>query len=253
MELREKEILTILQKKKHISNKELCEILHCSISSLRRSLIILEEKNIVTRVRGGVMLSQFPNLEYSHSFREETNVIEKKKIISIAKDFVGPGQCIFLDSSSTVQQLIPFITQVPNLVIITNSLKTATLLSESNNESFKIFITGGEINMNSSSVIPSSNDSIYSSFYYDLAFFSCRGLNEDGIYEASFNQATIKKEMMSRAKQKVLLADNTKFDSTHFFKISNFSDYDTIITNKEPNDTYIDLIEKSGSEIIYPA
>ncbi len=161
----------------------------------------------------------------------------------IAKDFVGTGMCLFLDSSSTVQQLIPSLIKIPNLVIITNSLKTASLLSESNNESLKVFIVGGEIKMNTNSVIPSNQDPIFDSFRYDLAFFSCRGMDEEGIYEANFSQANLKKEMMQRAKQKILLVDDSKFDSSHFFKIGNYSDYDAIITNQEPRAIYPKLIE----------
>lgn len=252
MDFREKEILEILAKKKFIRNTELCTLLHCSTSSVRRALISLENKNVVMRLRGGVMLTQASNTEFSHSYREATNLANKKIIVDIAKDFIGPGMCIFLDSSSTVQQIIDIIITTPNLVVITNSLKTATLLSESNNESLKIFITGGEIKMNSKSIFPSRQDPVFESFRFDLAFFSCRGIDEEGIYEASFSQANLKKEMMQRAKQKVLLVDDSKFDSTHFFKISNFNDYDAIITNQAPTSNYLTLFSEKNIELLYP-
>ncbi len=252
MDIREKEILDILTKKKFIRSAELCEQLHCSTSSIRRALIRLENKNLVVRIHGGVSLIQDANIEFAYTYREETNITKKKEIVHIAKDFVGTGMCLFLDSSSTVQQLIPSLIKIPNLVIITNSLKTASLLSESNNESLKVFIVGGEIKMNTNSVIPSNQDPIFDSFRYDLAFFSCRGMDEEGIYEANFSQANLKKEMMQRAKQKILLVDDSKFDSSHFFKIGNYSDYDAIITNQEPRAIYPKLIEQNGSELLFP-
>lgn len=252
MDIREKEILEILTKKKFIRSAKLSELLHCSTSSIRRALIQLENKNLIVRMHGGVSLVQDSNVEFAYTYREETNITKKREIVQIAQEFIGTGMCLFLDSSSTVQQLIPFLIKIPNLVIITNSLKTASLLSESNNESLKVFIVGGEIKMNTNSVIPSNQDPIFDSFRYDLAFFSCRGIDEEGIYEANFSQANLKKEMMHRAKQKILLVDDSKFGSTHFFKIGNYSDYDAFITNQEPDAIYATLIEQSGSELLFP-
>lgn len=55
--------------------------------------------------------------------------------------------------------------------------------------------------MNSNAISPSGQDPVFESFRFDLAFFSCRGIDQDGIYETSFSQANLKKEMMQRAKQ----------------------------------------------------
>ena len=251
MDIRETEILAILAKKKFMRTTELAESLHCSISSIRRALIALEKQKVVMRVRGGVMLTKESNIEFSHTYREGTNPDKKKQMVALVKDFIGPNMCLFLDSSSTVQQVIDVIITIPNLVVITNSLKTALLLSESNSESLKVFITGGEIKLNSTSVFPSAQDPVYESFRFDLALFSCRGIDADGVYEASFNQANLKKEMMRRAKQNILLVDDSKFDSTHFYKISNYHDYDAIITNQAPEQTYLDLFENKQIELLY--
>ncbi|MFC7056225.1 DeoR family transcriptional regulator [Enterococcus alcedinis] len=79
MDIREKEILTILAKKKFMRTTELAEHLHCSISSVRRALITLEQQKVVIRVRGGVMLTKESNIEFSHTYREGTNPDKKSK------------------------------------------------------------------------------------------------------------------------------------------------------------------------------
>ena len=50
--------------------------------------------------------------------------------------------------------------------------------------------------MNSNAIFPSGQDPVFESFRFDLAFFSCRGIDQDGIYETSFSQANFKKEMI---------------------------------------------------------
>jgi DeoR/GlpR family transcriptional regulator of sugar metabolism len=252
VELRLNEIMDILSKKKQVSNKELCQKLHCSISTLRRDLLKLEERGVIRRTHGGATLITSTNTEFSHFIREDSNIKEKQIIADLAQDFIASGMCIFLDSSSTVQQLVPLIRSIPNLVVVTNGLKIALDLSEGQHESLKVFITGGEVKMNSSAVISQKDKSFFDSFQFDLSFFSCRGVDLNGVYEASFSQAQVKKEMMQKSKQAILLVDDSKFNSSYFIKIGRFSDYDTLVTNREADMDYLEIFEKNKLEIIYP-
>lgn len=249
---RTSDLLSYLVKKKQATPKELCTHLHCSISTLRRELLELEKRKLIRRTWGGAILNETTNMEYTYLQREASNIPEKKIISELARDFIAPGMCIFLDSSSTVLHLIPLLVKIPNLIIITNGLRTALKLSECQNESLKIYLTGGEVKLNASTVISNTLDPITSSFRFNAAFLSCRGLDHEGIYEANFNQAQIKKEMMNKAQEIVLLADETKFDSTHFFKIGDYYDYDAIVTNKKPPKIYHRIIEKNDIHLVYP-
>lgn len=251
-ELRLNDILDFLSKKKQASNKELCQILHCSISTLRRDLLKLEERGAIKRTHGGAILVTPTNTEFSHMIREASNIKEKRIIADLAQDFIASGMCIFLDSSSTVQQLVPLLKSIPNLVVITNGLKIALDLSEGKSEALKVFIIGGEVKINSSAVISNTYESLFNSFQFDLAFFSCRGLDLEGVYEASFSQAQVKKEMMKKSKQTILLIDHTKFDSSHFFKIGSFTDYDALITDCEPKQEYLTVFDEQDLETVYP-
>lgn len=250
-ELRTQEIMNLLNKKKQLSNQALCDLLHCSLSTLRRDLLKLEDRGFVRRTHGGVMLNVSSNVEYSQMYREASNIKAKQAIATIAEDFIGPGMSIFLDSSSSVLQLCKYLKKIPNLVVMTNGLKTALELSEGPNESLKVFMVGGEVKNNSSSVINAAYDSIFAAFQFNLAIFSCRGIDEKGIYEASFSQAKMKKEMMAQAKQTLLLADHTKFNSSHFFKIGDFKDYDAIITDENPGEVYQALCQKSDIDLLW--
>lgn len=244
--------MDLLRKKKQASNQELCQHLHCSISTLRRDLLKLEERGLIKRTHGGVILISPTNTEFSHIFRQASNIREKQQIADLAQDFISSGMCVFLDSSSTVQQLVPLLKAIPHLVVITNGLKIALDLSEGSNDDIKVFIIGGEVKINSSAVIGHINDSILNSFQFDVAFFSCRGIDTHGVYEASFSQAQVKKEMMKKAKQTILMTDHTKFNSSHFLKIGDFTDYDVLITDCCPKNEYLPLFDAKEIELIYP-
>ncbi|MFX3701707.1 DeoR/GlpR transcriptional regulator, partial [Streptococcus suis] len=75
------------------------------------------------------------------------------KIAELAKDFIVTGMCIYLDSSTTVSELCPYLANIDNLIIFTNVLNTAQLLADLANPTMKIFISGGEVKHHSASVI----------------------------------------------------------------------------------------------------
>ena len=67
-ELRLNDIMEFLSKKKQASNKDLCQHLHCSISTLRRDLLKLEERGAIKRTHGGAILTKtrIPNFPTSY-------------------------------------------------------------------------------------------------------------------------------------------------------------------------------------------
>lgn len=252
-EKRLNDIMNYLNKKKRASSTELANKIFCSISTLRRDLIKLEQLGLVKRVPGGVVLNLTKSDEPALFIRETSHISEKKNIANLALDFIGSGMCIFLDSSSTVQQLTPLLEQKSNIITLTNGLQTALSISQLNDSSIRSFMIGGEVRNNSSSVVGTDfSSSIINNFSIDLAFFSCRGLDNNGVYEASLSQATIKQQVLQRAKNSILLVDDSKFCSSHFFKIADLSQYSTIISNKPPKSLYLDTFEENNIELLIP-
>lgn len=57
--------------------------------------------------------------------------------------------------------------------------------------------------------------------------------------------------MMEKAKQTILLVDHSKFDSSHFFKIGDFENYNAIITDQKPEKEYLTISEEHDVEILW--
>ncbi|MGT2757285.1 DeoR/GlpR family DNA-binding transcription regulator [Streptococcus ovuberis] len=246
-----KEITDILHTKKRIDAKQLEKLTFSSISTLRRDLIYLEEQGFLTRKRGEVVLNSFNTVELAHSIRETENRDAKKKIAELAKDFIGPGMCIYLDSSTTVYELCPYLANIDNLIIFTNGLNTAQMLADLANPTMKIFITGGEVKHHSASVINhNSENNLLSHFRIDLAFCSARGIDDEFVYEVSFSQALAKKSIIDQARDTILLIDSSKFNHTGFFKINNLEQYKTIISDSYPDKTLLNAADQLNVEWI---
>lgn len=246
---RQTQIMEILEKNKIISTSQLQKEIYCSTSTLRRELVKLEEEKKIIRSHGEVRLASTNNIEYNYLVRKVEQQEDKKIMADIAATFVTNNMSIFLDSSTTVSSIIPYLIDYSNLTIITNGLEAALQLSRMKNVT--LYFAGGYIKYNTSAALGDFTSDIIDNFNADIAFFSCRGLDNFGTYEASPEQAFIKKQMIINSKVKILLADATKFDNSHYFKLIPFQRIDTIITNKEPSEDFLTTV-KEYTEILWP-
>lgn len=246
---RRQEILDLLKIKKQLSPKTLCERLHVSTATLRRDLVLLEQEGLIKRFHGVVSIIGVSNVEPSYQQRALEQRLEKNHICDIAADFIADGQSLFLDSSTTVNQICPYLSQKNNLVVITNGLQTALTLNQM--ENITVFLVGGEMKAHSASTVGALATDFVLPFRIDLALFSCRGLDEGGIYEASHHQAHFKKHMITLAKQNILLCDDSKFKQPHFYKLAQYEDFKAIITNKEPDEQYKQLLKNAAGELLW--
>lgn len=246
---RRSKILNILEKKKVITTRELEELVFSSTSSVRRDLLELEKQGKVIREHGEVRLANPKNIDYSYEARLYEQVRSKELIAEIASVFIGTNQSIFMDSSSTTSFLLPYLAEIDQLQVITNSVKLAPELNKMSN--IALFVSGGEVKYGTNSILGNFAVDFLEKFYTDIAIFSCRGIDENGTYEANYNQALIKQKMIKNTKKAILLVDSTKFNMTHFFKLAYFEDIDYIITDKKPDDQFLEEVNEV-CEVVWP-
>jgi len=242
-------IINILRLKKHVSNAYICKQLYASPSTIRRDILELEKSGIAIRNHGGVTLIPSSNIEYSYMLREMENTKEKNSICNLALDFVSNGYAIFLDSSSTVSGICPMLHKYTNLTIVTNGVKTALELAQI--DSITTFIAGGQLKSGSTSVVGELTGSFIDNFHADLSIMSCRGINEDGAYEANQMQALVKQHMINNSNATILLCDSSKFNQSHFYKLSSFRNIEAVITDKKPSSKILNSILENGCEVLY--
>ena len=235
-------ILDILSKRKMISTIQLESLMFCSTSTLRRDLIQLEKDGKIIRTHGEVRLVTTNNVEYTYESRKQEETSGKKHIAETASTFLTDNQSIFIDSSSTAAMLVPYFANLQNLRVITNGIEIARQLN--NYDNITLFFCGGHIDYGTNSALGDFAIHFINNFHADICFMSCRGLDRFGSYEANYNQALLKQQMIANADLTVLLADSSKFNTSHYFKLSNYNVIDYIITNEAPVDSFQDTVTK---------
>lgn len=248
---RKNDILSILHNKNGmIKPEKLKEKLYISTSTLRRDLIALENEGLITRHHGGITLTKTSSSESSASMRKMENQDKKIMISKLAEKFVKDNMVLFLDSSSTVSQLVPLIRNRKNLTIITNGVNVASQLYLSTE--VNCYICPGLVKPKSYSIIGEYAADFLKNFKADIAFFSSKALKLDGIYEGDDSQAFCKRVMLNNAAKIIMLCDNTKEDGHAFVKLADYSQLDMIISNALFSSSFNSVIKESGCKLITP-
>jgi len=243
---RQDKILDILRNQKTMAVSQLADVIFCSSATLRRDLIKLEKSGHIRRAHGRVTLIKGNN-EFSFPFRENIHHKEKEHIANLANDYLTTDMAIFLDSSSTTYALCQYLDK--KLIVVTNSLKTATALNA--NENIELYMAGGLVKKHSSAVLGEKSIDFLKNFNADIAFISCRGVSERGLFEADFNQAIVKQAMIKNAKKTVLLLDHSKYDSEHVFLLTEWEEIDALVTDKAPDERYAKLFDRLNIDVVY--
>ena len=125
---RRRQILSMLTERSSIRVSSLGEFFDVSETTIRNDLSALEEENKLRRVYSRAVA---PHQLYTGTMFDVgnrfVNAEAKKRIARWAADMVQDGDSIFLDASTTVMSMAPFLQKYRNLAIVTTGIEVARL------------------------------------------------------------------------------------------------------------------------------
>lgn len=223
------EIMHIISQCHYITVSDLAQRLFASQATVRRDIAILEKGGLVTKGYGGVSLASGNNHVIELAQREIKNHGEKTHIARMAASLVHPGDAIFMDASSTVISMIPFLQQ-KNLTVITNSLRVAERMGQSG---ARVYTTGGLLLDSSKAFGGSMAERAVRSFHADKLFFSTAGVSEDGVMsDYSEMEAQLRQVMISCSSQQYYLCDSSKYAKSYLFRVESIEHVTHMLSDK---------------------
>ncbi len=225
------EISEYLKEKKYASVDELMEMFQLSRSTVRRTLIAMEERNLLKRVRGGAEIIDNEEEALPKDFRESFNEKkeEKIKIAQKAAELIEDNDVIFIDSGSTCYYMIDNI-KAKNITVVTNGiLHIQKLMSMGINT----YILGGYAKPEKNLIIGEDIVKKISSMNFDKAFLGTMGIeSRSGFTTMMLEDGEVKKAVIKSSDLCYILADTSKFNVRKFYTYGDFSQA-TIITNSK--------------------
>ena len=141
----------------------------------------------------------------------------KELIAERAASLVFDGATLILDASSTARRMLHYLNHRHDLKIITNNLQ---LFNEIGNCDAQLYCTGGTYIRENHAFTGALAESFIRKVSADFLFFSSQGISEDGeITDASEEETSLRRAMMSRAEHTYFLCDASKIGQRRLFTL----------------------------------
>lgn len=239
---RRMQMLQLLEKSEVVSLDDFCnDLKEVSESTVRRDLKTLEAEGQIILLRGGGARLKKGSYEVPVNSKSLTNVNEKEHIAQYAASLVKDGESIYLDSGSTVLRMVKYLKNKDITIVTTNAM----ILPEIQETKLKCFLTGGEINISTASILGTKTNSDLSSMYFDKAFLGANGFSDKaGISTPDVREAEKKQIVHRNSTETYVLLDSSKSGRNTLSKVFELGEV-TIICNEET-----DILAASGNYII---
>lgn len=188
-----------------VTVSRLSELLGISEVSIRKYLSQLERDGFCIRTHGGAVLVPEKDV-HALPLSKVKEAIAKR-----AASLIQPGARIIVDSGSTTARLLPYLQQIADIVVMTNSLPIATALTERSNNA-TVLMCGGTWDPISQSFQGQMSEKMIASYNFEMAFVGASGVDLNS-GTATFHELTKLSQVMSEvSEQTVVMAQSDKLN-----------------------------------------
>ena len=217
--------------------------------TIRRDLEKFERDGLLERCHGGAVInSEFVN-EAEYPEKSEKNVDAKRKIAEYAASFVKEGMTVYLDSGTSVMQILQFICRIPRLTIATNDLSIAMYVAT--HTDYNIIMIGGIIQNDLGCAHGSLAEQMLSNVKFDTAFVGGLAIDENlDLFQREERKASFRRLLMKQCRHTYMLVDDSKFMKISLFKVHSISEYTGVLTDRVLSEEERKLADEKGINII---
>jgi len=207
----------------------LSEMLKVSSLTIRRDLDVLARESRIIRTHGGCLAAGRAALESEYHAKVAHNFELKQAIGRVAAGEVAQGSVVLINDGSTTYHLAAQLREIESLTVYTNSLAAITDLAHC--PGITLYVLGGRYNGELYSLQGSLTEKVLESLQFDLCFIGADTITPDGCCMVDTpEEAGLTRAMLSRSRNRILLADHTKCRESGHFVFGTLRDFQLWIT-----------------------
>lgn len=212
-----------------ISSRQAAAQLGCSLETIRKDLVTLENQGHLRRAHGGALPTTILAEETPLADRT-SNAEEKKRIAKAALEEIATGSTVFLESGTTTHQVALMIPDYWKLTVFTNSLPIAASLV-----SLPLVTThlmGGTLRPLTQGTTGYWALRELRELRVDTAVLGTNAISDSGeLSTPDSDEAALKSQALTVASRTIVLADHSKFHQRAVFQYGTLEDVDLLITD----------------------
>ncbi|WP_312472917.1 DeoR/GlpR family DNA-binding transcription regulator [Brucella sp.] len=182
---------------------------------------------LVQRVHGGALPVSPAGLPFVKRYRVSNE--EKVRLARRGTQLISSGHLVIMDGGTTNLELARQLPRDLAVTIVTNSPRIATETSE--HPHIEVILLGGVFDKRSQMTLGAHVLAEIALIKADLCFLGVHGIHPElGLTTAGYDEATIKKAMMTASAEVVALVTQNKFGTAAAHKFGQTSELASIVT-----------------------
>jgi len=247
--LRKDFILNTLNETGVLNTVDIVEQCNVSDITIRRDLIDLESKGLLTRTHGGAIKSQITDKLFNYDHKINQNRQNKEEICQLAASFIDEGDIIFMDCGTTLSLLSKYLTKFSVLTVITTSLPVISELI--NFPNIRLSLIGGEIDDERQATYGSIAENNITMYHANKAFIGADGVSlNKGLSSYDEKEGVVTLKMIENSDEVFLLCDSSKVEKNSFVKFASITQIHHLITDREISPVPLKMYQDFGVEVI---
>jgi len=229
---RQNRIMEAVQERGAVRVSELAALLQVSDMTIRRDLDALASRGRLDKVHGGATTKRSPSTdEPGFEAKWVRQTAEKEAIAGAAMQLVTPGSAIGLSAGTTTWTLAKQLSAVPDLTVVTNSMRIADVLQRSTARGLNVILTGG-VRTPSDALVGPIAVAALQSLHLDVVFLGVHGMDvRAGFTTPNLLEADTDRALVAAARRLVVLADHTKWSTVGISTIAALEEADVVVTD----------------------
>jgi DeoR family transcriptional regulator, glycerol-3-phosphate regulon repressor len=231
----------------------------CSISDLANRLSVSEEtirrdvrpivaRGLIVKRHGRVVVPE-DRFEPPLQRRMASNMAAKQQIAVATAALIEDGSSLIIDPGSTTNYVARALSELSNLVIVTNSTEIARTFMP--NPGMKVYLAGGEIRADDAAAFGPSTLDFLGQFDVDAAILTVGAIHaENGLMDFHLCHAEFSRAVMARAQKTIVVADSSKFGRRGLVRVSGFDAIDILVTNARPPKPFHRMLLDAGVRVV---
>ncbi|GHC52239.1 DeoR/GlpR family DNA-binding transcription regulator [Streptomyces flavofungini] len=231
-------ILDEVRRRGGVRVNELTRKLGVSDMTVRRDLDALARLGVLEKVHGGaVPVAEASTHEPGFEAKSGLELSAKEDIARTAATLVAPGTAIALSGGTTTYALAHQLLDVPDLTVVTNSVRVADVFHSAQRSSGQrqgaatVVLTGG-VRTPSDSLVGPVADQAIAALHFDVLFLGVHGISaEAGLSTPNLAEAETNRRLVRSARRVVVVADHTKWGTVGLSSFATLEQVDTLVTD----------------------
>ncbi|EOL41686.1 hypothetical protein RV11_GL002792 [Enterococcus phoeniculicola] len=231
----------------HVSLKELEDTFNVSMNTIRRDIAQLLEDPRFEKVYGGISVKKNQLISFENRNTENQEV--KQAIAETAAQFIQNGDLIYIDSGTTTKYILDYLDKDIQITIITNSLDV--ILRAEKFKNISVFVFGNIFKKTTRSFVGLPSEQVVNRYNITKSFMAATAVSiENGLMNSDIMEYELKKHIVEKAEINYLLVHADKFDKSTLLTYAPLSAIDTIITDKQFDDSYTSYFENNNIDVL---